>query len=177
MTVQSLGNISGRIRILNTVKICRRKSWKTQELTGQRSSESAGGRTSGSHPQAVLAEGLQQLLVVPVAHLSQERQQARHKLALTGQEIQDASAARPLTLTTFPPRPGALGKWNLNYSHYWCWNLRLNLASIITFPAYVKSQNNLHRARARTRARRQTHVRSRPEPAASSGGRGAAAGC
>lgn len=29
MTVQSLGNISGLIRIRNTVKICRRKSWKS----------------------------------------------------------------------------------------------------------------------------------------------------
>lgn len=31
MTVQSLGNISGRMRILNTVKIWRRKSWNMQE--------------------------------------------------------------------------------------------------------------------------------------------------
>lgn len=35
MTVQSLGNISGRTRILNTVKICRRKSWKMQGRSSQ----------------------------------------------------------------------------------------------------------------------------------------------
>lgn len=39
-----------------------------------------------SHPQVVFAaERLQQLLVVPVTHLTQKGQQTRHKLSLTGQ--------------------------------------------------------------------------------------------
>lgn len=38
-----------------------------------------------SHPQVVFAaERLQQLLVVSVAHLTQEGQQTRHKLSLAG---------------------------------------------------------------------------------------------
>lgn len=42
---------------------------------------------SAAHPQVVLAaEGLQQLLVVSVAHLTQEGQQARHKLPLAAAE-------------------------------------------------------------------------------------------
>lgn len=63
-----------------------------EELSGQRWSEEAGGQRSGSHPQAVLAEGLQQLLVVPVAHLTQQRQQTRHKLPLTANTGQLSSA-------------------------------------------------------------------------------------
>lgn len=54
-------------------------------LSAPRWAENAGGRRRRrSHPQVVFAEGLQQLLVVPVAHLPQQRQQTRHKLPLRG---------------------------------------------------------------------------------------------
>lgn len=42
---------------------------------------------SAAHPQVVLAaEGLQQLLVVSVTHLTQQGQQAGHKLPLVARE-------------------------------------------------------------------------------------------
>lgn len=55
-----------------------------------------------SYPQVVFAaERLQQLLVVSVAHLSQEGQQTRHKLSLTGQNATRVRRTRLTVVLSF----------------------------------------------------------------------------